>query len=269
MGNSYGPQNLGTIGPGWSISADGAPEVKIGGITIDWSTVTAVSADTVLPGDFYVESGKKCLRLGQVVCLIGTAEVQTLTFTGGPTAGTTIITLPADGDFEAASAPAVAFNASAADMEAALEQIPRISDKIQSVARAGAGSAGDPYVYTVTFKLELGNIPQFTGTHTFTGGTTPTITPATTTPGAGSGMYGPFDSAASDGRQTLTRGRCYIIESSVREDGLHSNHPTAVEGGLLDQALLLITDGTNSLAAGPTVTNFLAAFPRVRLMRDG
>jgi hypothetical protein len=43
-----------------------------------------------------------------------------------------------------------------------------------------------------------------------TGGTGPT--PAVTVAGTASGKYGPYDSAATDGRQTLTRGECFILD---------------------------------------------------------
>lgn len=105
-----------------------------------------------------------------------------------------------------------------------------------------------------------------TATDDFTGGTTPSADTATTTPGVGTGKYGPYDPSATDGRQTLTRGKCFIMHRTWLQTDPKSDHPPTVEGGLLWRARLLVTDSAaGSLATGPTMTNFLAAFPRVRL----
>ena len=77
------------------VSADGFPEYKTRGVTIDWSKVAAVGSDTTLPDETLVKSGDKYLRYGQVITRAGTAEVQTYTWTGGPTAGSAILTFPA------------------------------------------------------------------------------------------------------------------------------------------------------------------------------
>ena len=85
-----------------------------------------------------------------------------------------------------------------------------------------------------------------------------------------SGKYGPYDSAASDGRQTLTRGKCFVNNRTVFENGYGANintsatdHPQVFDGGTAWKARLIITTGTHSLAAGPTVAEFEAAFPRI------
>lgn len=268
--SGFGTQLIGTLAGHLHLSADGKPEMKHGGITIDWGTVAAVSGSNVTLNDGQeIEVGEKYLRYGQVVTMIGVAEVQTLTFTGGPTAGTATITLPASGNQLAQTATAVAFNASAADVAAALNALSRLAPTGASVARAGAGSAGDPYVYTITFARGLGNIPQLTSTHTFTGGTTPTTTHATTTGGSATGgMYGPYDPAASDGRQTLSRGFCFLLNRTVREHDRQSDHPPALYGGLVYRDRILATTGTHSLAAGPTFTNLEAAFPRLAYVAE-
>jgi hypothetical protein len=114
----------------------------------------------------------------------GTAEVQTLEFTGGPTAGDALITLPASYGSGAQGPVTAAFNISAAAMQSMLNSLPRIAAfGGVTVTRAGAGSAGSPYIYTITANAGLGNIPTLTSTHTFTGGTTPSTTHGVTTPG--------------------------------------------------------------------------------------
>lgn len=275
MGVEYGRQTLGNTGRQIAVAAESNPDWKPGGITIDWSTVAAVGSDTTLLDDLVVKNGYKYLRYGQILTRISVAEVQTLTHTGGPTAGTATITLPAVGN-DPAQTFTVAFNATAAEVQASMVALSRFGANGVSVGRTGAGSNGDPYIYTLTFNRNLGNVPTLTQTNTFTGGTTPTETIATSTAGnANNGMYGPYDSAASDGRQTLTRGDCYILNESVLESGVipglqtqATNHPAVIEGGLVWKDRILMTTGTHSLAVGPTVTEFLAAFPRIRFAQN-
>jgi hypothetical protein len=252
-----------TTGRPIQVSADGRPLWKAGGVTIDWSLVTAQVAEAILSDETVVAIGDKYLRYGQVLGIVGKAEVQTLTFTGGPTAGDAIITLPASGDDAAEVAAAAAFNISAQALQDLLTALPRIGPNGVTVSRAGAGSAGDPYVYTITFAREFSNVPQLTSTHTFTGGTTPTTTHATTTAGTGNGKYGPIDTTATDGRQTMTRGECFILNETVVESELGSDHPAVIEGGLVWADRLLV-NGTNQ----PTLANLLTAFPALQLVKD-
>lgn len=83
-----------------------------------------------------------------------------------------------------------------------------------------------------------------------------------------SGEFGPYDSAAVDGRQLMVRGEIYILNQSVLEDELGSDHPPVIEGGLVWRDRLLISTGAASLAAGPTVATFETAFPRIRYVKD-
>jgi hypothetical protein len=47
-----------------------------------------------------------------------------------------------------------------------------------------------------------------------------------------------------------------------------SAHPEAIYGGRLWRDRLLITTGTHSLAVGPTVAEFLTAFPQAQLLNE-
>jgi hypothetical protein len=67
---SYGTTTLVTGGRGVQASAEGTPRWKAGGVTIDWSTVTAVVADTTLLDGTVVKAGQKYLRYGKVLCRI-------------------------------------------------------------------------------------------------------------------------------------------------------------------------------------------------------
>lgn len=100
----------------------------------------------------------------------GTAEVQTVTITGGPTGGTFTLT------WNAQTTGAIAFNAAAATVQTALNALSNLDGVTVS------GSAGGPY--TVTFPVDMGNVAQMTASGAgLTGGTAPAVGVATTTPG--------------------------------------------------------------------------------------
>lgn len=87
-----------------------------------------------------------------------------------------------------------------------------------------------------------------------------------------SGKYGPNDTGASDGRQTLTRGECYILNQTVVMSALGSDHPPVFDGGTVfaDRLVNLAiqpTGGTESTGSS-TLANILAAFPRVTPVKD-
>jgi hypothetical protein len=104
----------------------------------------------------------------------GTNEVQLVTITGAPTGGTFSLT------FGNVSTPALAYNATAAAVQTALQALPGIGAGNATVA----GSAGGPYTVTFVGALAQQNIAALTAVGSFTGGTTPGITVSTTTPGA-------------------------------------------------------------------------------------
>lgn len=86
------------------------------------------------------------------------------------------------------------------------------------------------------------------------------------------GLYGPFDPAASDGRQTPTRGKVGILNMTVLQNGVlgitagNTDNMNLIEGGRvwLDR-LIQAGTGTHSLAAGPTLAELLAVLPRLML----
>lgn len=102
----------------------------------------------------------------------GTSEVQTITITGAPTGGTFTLS------YGGSSTTALAFNANAAAVQAALESLPQFNPGDLSVTGTNPN-------FTVTFTGPLAstNVAQITATHAFTGGTTPNIATATTTQG--------------------------------------------------------------------------------------
>ncbi len=154
---SYGRQAIGNAsGLPIRVSADGSPEYKAGGVTLDWDTVDASAGETLTDGTA-IPSGGQFIEYGTVLCRISA------------------------------------------------------SDK-----------------------------------------------------------YGPYDSGASDGRQTLTRGECFILDETVIRNGALNisglggavDHPAVFEGGMVYRDRLKID--ASGTATKPSVADFNAAFPRIR-----
>lgn len=104
----------------------------------------------------------------------GTAEIQTLTITGAPTGGTFTIT------YDAQTTAAIAYNATAAQVQSALEAL-------SNVVPGDVFVTGGPLpgtALTLTWGgTKIGNVAQPTTTDSFTGGTSPASAFATTTAG--------------------------------------------------------------------------------------
>ena len=257
MAHTYGRTTLGSTGLPIMVSADGSPEWATGGITLDWSTVTAeVSARTLTDGTI-IAAGAKGLEFGTILCEIATAEVQTLTVDA--TGGT--FTLTGNGNTTAAIAEA----ATAATLQTAIRSLG--GAYAQAVV---TGSAGGPW--TITFPFASGDVAALTTNAASLTGGAGTAVIATSTAGASSGYYGPFSSAATDGRQLLNRGRCFILNETITELGplglatQATDHPGVFEGGKVWRARLKIS-GVNPTSIGgnqPSVSEFETAFPRIR-----
>ncbi|MHC5541216.1 head decoration protein [Singulisphaera rosea] len=146
----FGRKVIGTIGSTIQLLADGSGRHKVGGVTIDWSTVAAVSGSAVTLYDgVVIPVGAKYLRYGQVLTKI-----------------------------------------------------------------------------TAT------------------------------------GYYGPYDPTASDGRQTLARGDCYLVNRTVNGDDPRSDYPEVIDGGRVwFDRLIQAGTSTHSLTLGPTRAELEAAFP--------
>lgn len=136
----YGTTVLSTIGGSLSVLADGVAVRKAEGITLDWSTVAAVSgSDATLNDGQVIKVGAKYLRYGQVLCQI-----------------------------------------------------------------------------------------------------------------TASGKWGPYDTGATDGRQTLARGKVAIVNTTWLQDqvGVATDYPDVLEGGLVfKERLLAASTGTATLPA--------------------
>ncbi len=170
-------------------------DVKRFSWTFAEATLPAVTIDTF--------TGQKVLQPGVVLAKItsgpdtgkvgpfqgtGTAEVQTLTQTGSPTGGTfTITTL-------GVTTAAIAFNATAAVIATAVNLALSNADIDAYVVGGGGPLNTTPVTLTFLGAAGQGDVAQVTVAGSLTGGTTPAVTPTTTTPGV---------TGAADGRQTL------------------------------------------------------------------
>jgi hypothetical protein len=255
--STYGQTLVASVGRSVRVSADGKPEVKQGGITIDWSVIAAAGSDSTFDDGFQIKSGEKVLQRGQVMTRITAGEINTATITGAPTGGTFTLTVGGQ------TTSAIAYNAAASAVQTALVALSTVGTGNATVT----GSAGGPY--TITFATGLGDITLTASGAGLTGGTTPGVTIATTSAGGRTGLYGPFDSAAVDGRQTLTKGTTFILDNSVKENDLKSDHAgVAIYGGLLWKARVRAHLTTASLANGPLYSDLETALPRVQWCLD-
>jgi hypothetical protein len=157
----------------------------------------------------------------------GTSEVQTATVTGSPTGGTFTLT------YAGQTTAAIAFNATAATVQLALQALTNIGTGYEGLATtsgyttfpgavAVTGSAGGPYTITFQGALATTKVATMTATSSLTGGSSPGVTIAVGTAGVtahypngyipsgcaiaqvtATGLYGPYDATQSNGQQTV------------------------------------------------------------------
>jgi hypothetical protein len=261
--STYGRQVLNKTGRDVMVLADlQDAQFKIGGITLAWELFAAAGADLALTDQTPIKTGEKYARFGQIFCKVTQQEVQTIDLSGDadPTGGTWDLTILGE------TIEGIAWNVSAAALQTLIRALSAPSAAGVTVSKAG-------FVYTITFPADTGNAAVVTvDSAALTSGGTVAVTIATTTQGSAyGGKYGPYDPAATDGRQTLSRGNCWINNRTVKENGIiadlqtggASDHPQVFDGGTAWKPRILMTTGAHSLADGPTVTEFEAAFPRV------
>lgn len=201
-------------------------------------------------------------NIGDVIRLTGAdvAEVQSLATTGTPTGGTFKL------NFRDAVTGTIQWNSAAAAVQAALEALP-------TIGAGGVVCAGGPLptAVTITFANQLAgqNVPQLAATSVaLTGGTTPTVTVTTTTPGAG--LYDPignwFDLGGTKNGVTPSYNNAeeeFTIDQLKAAIGtLPTTHEMAFQTNLVE-----VTPETLSLAwdMGPVTLNMVPAIPEKRL----
>jgi hypothetical protein len=124
-------------------------------------------------------------NIGDILRLTGSPvnKVQTLTITGAPTGGTFKLA------YKSVSTATIAYNATSAAVQAALEALSTIGSG--NVVCAGGPLPASPVTITFQGLLAGSNLPLVTvNSAAFTAGTTPAATVAETTPG--SGLYDPL-----------------------------------------------------------------------------
>jgi hypothetical protein len=259
----------GVVGYGLDISADGRPEFASWSCTVDWDTVAALVADLTLADGTIVKAGRKCLLAGQLMIGITRTGVAVVTLNNIPTGGTFTVTvattLPDPGGSDTTTA--LAFNASAATVQAAI----RLLDNVVGFLPTVSGSAGGPY--TIAFPRELGEVTVTADGALLTGaGAQPTATVATTEEGGDTDKMGPYEDTAGDGRANITDPQYYgLVRKLYVYDPDHARrsldtHIGLVIGGRVKRGLIRATAGAHSLADGPTWAELKALMPRLVLV---
>ncbi|MFI0156221.1 hypothetical protein [Streptomyces lydicus] len=114
-----------------------------------------------------------------------TSETQTVTISGSPTGGTFTLT------FSGQTTSAIAYNATAATVQAALEALSNVAPGDVTVT----GNAGGPYTVVFGGAYLSDDVAQMTASGSFTGGSSPAVAVTTSTAGGAA--------TASDGSQIL------------------------------------------------------------------
>lgn len=140
------------------------------------------SREHVLPGGVKVDANQFTRSNAVDVTINATGavaanEVQRVTITGVPTGGAIKLL------FDGAQTADIAYNATAAVVQAALEALGNVNVGDVTVG----GGPGPAAFWTVTFGGQYANtnVPAMTATSTLTGGTTPAVAVTTTTGGTG------------------------------------------------------------------------------------
>jgi hypothetical protein len=165
------------IAPGWVKSlmrADLARQMAAG----DWMEALTV-ADAQIARWF---SSRSVTPVWHLDGPTGLNEVQTITITGSPTGGTFTLT------YSGQTTAAIAYNATAAAVQSALEALSNIN--VNDITVAGGPGPATPWTVTFDSGLDGGqfdgtNVAEMTATSSLTGGTTPAVAVTTTTGGGG------------------------------------------------------------------------------------
>lgn len=221
---TYGRQVLGVTGNLMRVSADGQPEMKVGGVTIDWTTVPPVRVATTLADGNVIPVGASALPLGTILCKITASglfgpwspPMSPTTLNGATLLGATSAVLTS-------TANIVAGDRLTIDTSGNLE--------VAQVAQGGVVGS------TVTFTAPL--------THAHADGVAVT-----------KGLTG--QQALTPG-ECYVLDQTVFQTPPLGLVALASDHPAVLEGGLVYLARLQV-GGTNQ----PTFAQLLAAMPRLR-----
>lgn len=168
----------------WLASAKGLNTMRTVTLDLDTFNFASVFTDKVIPAGIVLGKITASNKYGPYDDT-GTNEVQTISLTGSPTGGT--FTLTYDGQ----TTGNIAYDATAATVQTALLALSNI-DAGEVVVTGGPGPS-TPWVVTFGGDLQGTNVNAITGADALTGGTTPAVSVAETTPGV---------AGATDGRGT-------------------------------------------------------------------
>lgn len=93
-----------------------------------------------------------------------------------------------------------------------------------------------------------------------------------------SGKYAPYDPDLTNGRELLTRGRCFILDQTILQydsgsaalSGQNDIVGEAIEGGAVFLDRILNTGAaSHTLVGGPTKAEILTAFPLLQIVDGG
>jgi hypothetical protein len=238
--SSFGRSVIAQVGSGNRVSVDGRPDYKVGGVTLDWSSVAAVSGSAVTLDDgITIAIGEKYLPRGQVITKISNGQIFTITVTAG--SGNVTVTI-------GGQVATFAYNANASTIQTAIRGLSTVGSGNATVTGTGP--------FTVALASSLAQMSV----------TASGADIAETSAGDREDLYGPYDPAAVDGRATLANGSAFIINETIREGDIKSDHPVAIFGGQVWKDRLKATSGSHSLANGPTFTELLAVMPRLQFV---
>ncbi len=214
-----------------------------------------------------------------------TNQVQTVTISGSPTGGTFTLSFGGVLAEDPTYSPTLPYNATAAQVAAAIANLPYYgpNETLLYVGASNVTVTGPTSgVYTVTFggALAGANVPALVATASFTGGTSPAIATAISTaaqPGltpngyipsgtalgkvTSTGMVGPYDPNASDGRQTAY-GFLFDDVRAIRFDGSTASQvPT---GAIVNEAVVSLSHLPVQTGPGSIDSNGKAALAQIR-----
>lgn len=265
-------RNLSPRGSGVPIQliSDGLPIWHAGSCSLDWTTVVAVGVDTTIPIEgLLVPNGSKYLRYGQVLTRITNPGAFVVTITGTPAGGSFVLSIYDPTNYGTYNVT-IPYNAAVAAEQTLVDAA---IGPGRLVVSGGGAYPGAAHTYTaagnllgITLVLPTANSAGLTG------GSSPLATPTLTRAGTSFGKYGPYDPGASDGRQTLNRGECGLLNETLLETGpmvvfsaQGTAHPGMIVGGRVWFDRLLQSNlAAHSLALGPTRAELEAAFPELR-----
>lgn len=259
FGTTFGRQVVDIVGTSVRLAADANPEAKVGGVTLDWTTVTPYNGTTnlILNDTVTIFPNQQYVRYGQVLNLITGGEISNISLTGAPTGGTFNVTVSGQ------NTPPIGFGVTTGVMAGFLSNLTTVGAGNVTVT----GSTGGPWF--ASFAPALGPLAVSAANISLVNGTAPGAAVIEQSAGGRTGLYGPYDNLAVDGRQNLVLGNTCLVDVTVKMGDLKSNHPPVLVGGNIFLARLIANqNNTPSYTNGPNLTTLLSTLTRLNLVQN-